>query len=161
MKNLRFRTWAGLSALLFAAAGLSLPQTHPTPKLHNGSLHMGGLHLAVRDLETSKLFYRDSLELPLTVEEPGHRAGFQGGLLWLGPERLTASQTPSPITVVLFTRSAEKAYRNLKARGLDIPFPPDDHAEGKRSFSFKDPDGYRIEVVEPLALGFPARKPLN
>ena len=148
-----------LSVFIFVGAGaLSKQQLNPSRDFANGSLHVGSMHLAVSNLERSKAFYRDTLGLTLTAEEPGHTAGFEGGLLWLGPGRLKWSERAAPITVVLFTRSAELAYRELKAKGVEIPSPSEDSAEGTRSFAFKDPDGYRIEIVETLALGLPLHR---
>ena len=152
------RTVLGLSILLLVvAAGLSNQDTPIKSTPPNGSLHMGGLQLAVSDLDFSKNFYRDTLGLPLTAEEPGHMAEFQSGFLRLSAGKLRGPQFSEPVTVVFLTRSVEHAYRELKGKGVRIPAPPEDYSEGKRSFSFEDPDGYRIEIVQLLVQGIPTR----
>ena len=148
----------GLSILLLVvAAGLSNQDTQIKSTPPNGSLHVGGLQLAVSDLDTSKDFYRDTLGLPLTTEEPGHMAEFQQGLLRLRLGNMRGPQFSEPVTVILLTRSVERAYRELKSKGVRIPAPPEDYSDRKRSFVFEDPDGYRIEVVQLLVQGVPVR----
>lgn len=158
MNKGRFGMLLGISLLLSVVQGgfskqNVLSDTNPP----NGSLHMGGLQLVVNDLDASKDFYRHMLGLPLTAEEPGIMAEFQQGLLRLRSGNMRRPQFPEPVTVVFFTRSVERAYRELKIKGVRIPAPLEDYSEGKRSFTFEDPDGYRIEVVQLLVLGIPVR----
>ena len=158
MNKVRIGMLLGLSILLLvAAAGLSQQDNPIKSTPPNGSLHMGGLQLVVSDLDSSKDFYRRVLGLPLTAEEPGHMAEFQSGFLRLSSGKLKGPQFSEPVTVVFLTHSVERAYRELKNKGVRIPAPPEDYSEGKRSFVFEDPDGYRIEVVQLLVQGIPVR----
>ena len=85
MSRWRLGQWLAFSLLFVVAGGLSTQEEKSETTRPNGSLHMAGLQLAVKDLESSKAFYHDTLGLALTAEEPGHRAEFQWVLLRLGP----------------------------------------------------------------------------
>jgi predicted enzyme related to lactoylglutathione lyase len=52
-----------------------------------------------------------------------------------------------PVMVSLVVEDVDGWYEFLKGRGVDIPSPPKDSARsGVRSFGFKDPEGYTLEV---------------
>jgi catechol 2,3-dioxygenase-like lactoylglutathione lyase family enzyme len=97
------------------------------------------------DVQRTKAFYRDKLgftvtnETPTVVEFPG---------LWFGNWR---GQGPIPtggITIGIAAKSVEATYNELKKRGVDLPNPPAPMRD-EWAFTFKDPDGYEIEVEGP------------
>ena len=103
------------------------------------------IHIRVMDVQRTKAFYRDKLGFTVT-NETATVVEFPG--LWFGNWR---GQGPIPtggITIGLGAKSVEAYYNELKSRGVDLPNPPAP-ARDEWAFTFKDPDGYAIEVEGP------------
>jgi catechol 2,3-dioxygenase-like lactoylglutathione lyase family enzyme len=108
-------------------------------------LEVRHIHIRVNDVERTKAFYRDKLgfkvtnETPTVVEFPG---------LWFGKWNGQGTLVPQGITIGIVAKSVDAAYQMLKMHGVDIPKPPAE-AHGAWAFTFKDPDGYEVEVEGP------------
>jgi len=104
------------------------------------------IHIFVTDVERTKAFYRDKLGFKVTNENPGAVVEFPG--LWFGKWREQGPIPTGGITIGIGTKSVDATYAEFKKRGVTIPNPPSKPRE-EWSFTFKDPDGYKIEVEGP------------
>lgn len=129
--------------LLFLVISLSVlrssSQSNTTP------LRAGHIHIRVQDVDRTKAFYRDKLGLKMNSERAGEMVQFDGGKLWFGKWRGTGTFTPGPIAIGIEADSVQAAYNMLKQRGVTISNPPTKESFGW-SFTFRDPDGYEVEV---------------
>jgi len=128
---------AGLLIPIFAA--VSNAQARPA------QLKVRHIHIWVKDVNSTKAFYRDMLGLQVTSERAGENVEFEGGSLWFGKARSTGPLQTNGITIGIHADSVAAAYQTLKQRGIDIPHPPEQHGERWAIF-FEDPDGYKVEV---------------
>ncbi len=156
--------WIGLAAAAALFAVVMIPQARAQYGGMQGMESMGGtedmpgmqmkmvplevrhIHIRVNDVERTKAFYRDKLGFKVTNETPGSVVEFPG--LWFGKWAGQGTLVPQGITIGLAVKSADAAYQMLKAHGVNIPKPPA-QAHGAWSFTFKDPDGYEVEVEGP------------
>ena len=143
-------TWR---SLLLAGAGVALlavtflPQARSQGAAAGNSmgLEVRHIHIRVMDVARTKAFYQDKLgfkvtnETPTVVEFPG---------LWFGNWRGQGAIPTGGITIGIATKSVDATYAALKKNGVDIPKPPAPMRD-EFSFTFKDPDGYEIEVEGP------------
>ncbi len=112
------------------------------------ALNVRHVHIWVADVERTKAFYRDKLGMPVTAETAGQSVQFQGGQLWFGRRRGAAPADTGAITIGISASSVDAAYRTLKARGVELPQPPE-AVRDEWHFVLRDPDGYAIEVEGP------------
>ena len=134
-------------AVLIFAAITSLPQAYSQQSAAANALglEVRHIHIRVMDVQRTKAFYRDKLgfkvtnETPTVVEFPG---------LWFGNWREQGPIPTGGITIGIATKSVQATYDELKKRGVDLPKPPAPMRD-EFSFTFKDPDGYAIEVEGP------------
>ena len=134
-------------AVVIFAAITSLPQAYSQQSAAANALglEVRHIHIRVMDVQRTKAFYRDKLgfkvtnETPTVVEFPG---------LWFGNWRGQGAIPTGGITIGIATKSVDATYNELKKRGVDIPKPPAPMRD-EFSFTFKDPDGYEIEVEGP------------
>jgi predicted enzyme related to lactoylglutathione lyase len=107
--------------------------------------------LYYQDLDRAAEFYGETLGLKTTL-----------GLDWVKIFQLSPSSSvglvnatggthrPSsdkPVMVSLVVEDVDGWYEYVKSRGVEVPNPPKDSARtGVRSFGFKDPEGYTLEV---------------
>ena len=154
-------TWRSLLlAVLIAAAVSLLPQMVSQQKVAAASpaaqaaarpaanalgLEVRHIHIRVMDVERTKAFYRDKLGFKVTHETPTV-VEFKG--LWFGKWTGQGTLVPQGVSIGLAAKSVDAAYQVLKGRGVNIPTAPA-QAHGAWSFTFKDPDGYEVEVEGP------------
>ncbi|MCH8266748.1 MAG: VOC family protein [Acidobacteria bacterium] len=128
---------AGLLIPIFAA--VSSAQAGPA------QLKVRHIHVWVKDVNSTKAFYRDKLGLTVTSERAGEVVEFEGGSLWFGKARFSGPIQTNGITIGIHADSVAAAYRALQQKGIDIAHPPEQHGERWAIF-FEDPDGYKVEV---------------
>ncbi len=133
-----------LAAASLAAAG------PPRPKI------LGVAHIALfaRDLDKSRAFYRDFLGF----DEPYSLKNADGSLamtffkinerqyIELSPEREAASDRLNHIA--LETGDAEGMRQYLAARGVAVAGKTSKGRIGNSNFTFRDPEGHAIEIVQ-------------
>ena len=112
------------------------------------ALKVRHIHIWVKDVGRTKLFYRDKLGFKLSSERAGENVEFEGGQLWFGKWRGSGTLDTNSITIGIGTSSVETAYQTLKKNGVSLPDAPSE-AHGEWHFVFQDPDGYHIEVEGP------------
>lgn len=131
---------------LLILAALMMMATPHTQAQQSELLSARHIHIRVMDVEKTKAFYRDKLGLKVTNERPGAVVEFPG--LWFGKWAGTGAIPTGGITIGLAAKSVQATYDMLKKNGVNLPKPPAP-ARDEFSFTFKDPDGYEIEVEGP------------
>jgi catechol 2,3-dioxygenase-like lactoylglutathione lyase family enzyme len=113
--------------------------------------------LYINDLEKSKKFYHELLELPLISYLPGKhlflRAG-QSVLLLFNPEDSKLKITPPPhfgsgkqhFAFEVSTKDYRHAKEEIRSKGIQI-IDEIIWKSGKESFYFKDPEDNILEIV--------------
>lgn len=110
------------------------------------------IHMAVRDMDKAKEFYTDKLGFEATGDYE------QGGGRWVplvlhgdGPSIIltTYIENLKPGTMKLYvsTPDIEAAYRDLKAKGVELTSQIASDQYGKR-FSIEDPDGNALFITQ-------------
>ncbi|MBX3502380.1 MAG: VOC family protein [Alphaproteobacteria bacterium] len=102
---------------------------------------------AVRDIAASRDYFRDVLGFTITFEwgTPPYYVCLCRDEVQL--HLLSAAQTrrqPGQAGLCVFVRDVDAVYEELKARGADIPKPPETYPYGMRDFDVIDPDGNQI-----------------
>ena len=128
----------GFALLALAAA--------PNARAQGAPLEARHIHIRVMDVEKTKAFYRDKLGLKVTNERAGAVVEFPG--LWFGKWNGKGAIPTGGITIGLAAKSVQATYDMLKKNGVSLPKPPAP-ARDEFAFTFKDPDGYEIEVEGP------------
>lgn len=119
-------------------------------------------YLMVSDLDESRTFYEDALGLD--VAESGDRSvAFETGSCQLkleadfDAETLSAFGLEPPgdergrgVVVVLEVGDVDAVHESAGAAGADVVFGPTDVDWGRRMFLVRDPDGYVLEVSQPI-----------
>jgi predicted enzyme related to lactoylglutathione lyase len=82
------------------------------------SLRFVGTELYFDDLERAKMFYTQTLGLPIADEQPGHYARFQSGAGFVCLERKGSESYPSQDKAVLFFEVSDLPAA-IKAIGAD------------------------------------------
>jgi catechol 2,3-dioxygenase-like lactoylglutathione lyase family enzyme len=111
------------------------------------------LHVGVRDLQRAIAFYRDVLELEVRPVPGANWAPVKIGpnlSLDLDQDRELITDHPKPVIIGFVVESADKTYAKLQAKGIALEGEPRDQYWGVRNFYLRDPDGYKIEVAQPL-----------
>lgn len=131
-------------------AGLLVPTTAAVSSAQTSSVPMKvrHIHIYVKDVESTKAFYRDKFGMKVSDERPGQMVEFEGGQLWFGKWNGSGELHTDAIVIGIEPKSVEATYNMLKQRGVDIPNPPKEQRYGW-SFRVKDPSGYMIEVEGP------------
>lgn len=108
--------------------------------------------------DQAKKLYKDTLGLPV-AEENENFIMFDTKGSRLAFHRLTKAPplSRSTIEVHLEVHDVDEVYSSLKSRGVKFVDPPTNRPWGTRSASFKDPEGYVVEIVGPLKTGELAR----
>ena len=121
-----------------------------TARAQNGSalMKVRHTHIWVQDVDRTKAFYRDKLGFKVSAERPGQNVEFEGGRLWFGKWRGSGTLGTNAITVGIAANSVEAAYQTLKQRGVSIHNPPS-QVRDEWHFTFRDPDGYEVEIEGP------------
>lgn len=139
--------------LVLAAAAIpaiSIAVNSQTARAQSGSASMKvrHTHIWVQDVARTKAFYQDKLGFKVSAERPGQNVEFDGGLLWFGKFRGPGAPSTNAITIGIAAGSVDAAYQALKQRGVNIPNPPS-QVRDEWHFTFRDPDGYEIEIEGP------------
>lgn len=131
-------------ALLGAISVPARAQEHHAPS--SEPLATRHIHIWVADIARTRAFYRDKMGLKVTNERAGEVVEFPG--LWFGRWKGTGAIPTGGITIGMGAKSVQSTYDLLKKNGVSIPKPPAP-ARDEWAFTFKDPDGYEIEVEGP------------
>jgi len=111
------------------------------------------MHIGVRDLEQAIAFYRDILGLEVHPIPGANWAPVNIGpnlSLDLDQDPELVTDQPKPVIIGFVVESADKTYAKLQAQGIALEGEPQDQYWGVRNFYLRDPDGYKIEVAQPL-----------
>lgn len=116
---------------------------------HNRINKLSHIWLYVKDTTRSIKFYRDLIGFNITETFP-HGALFSTGSILLGIHREEGNRKshPGSIVLILKTDNIETTHKELRARGLVFQGKIRQEPYGK-IVSFKDPDHYSWELVEP------------
>jgi catechol 2,3-dioxygenase-like lactoylglutathione lyase family enzyme len=111
------------------------------------------LHIGVRDLDRAIAFYRHTLGLEVRPIPGANWAPVRIGPnlsldLDHDPELVTVE--PKAVIIGFVVESADDTYAQLKGKGIALEGEPQDQYWGVRNFYLRDPDGYKIEVAQPL-----------
>lgn len=115
--------------------------------------------IVVKDMERSKAFYRDILELTV-VDDFGANVMLTGNV-WLQTADSYASFLNKPLSEIRFFGNDAELYfecddlpafceRLEKTPGIKMIHPLLTHSWGQMGVRFYDPDGHIIEVGEPI-----------
>lgn len=118
--------------------------------------------LIVRDMEACKAFYRDTLGLRITQDEPDAVAFKIGDLYFfllsatdaarmIGGQSLDLSfEGTSRSLHAAGVDDVDAMYADLKAKGVNVLEPPTDQPWGLRTAYFADPEGNFWEINQPV-----------
>lgn len=102
-----------------------------------------------RDLETSAVFYGETLELPLALDQGGCRIFQTSRDSFLGVCRCSEQRPVSPegIIITLVSDDVDGWYERLKTKGVTFDTAPAENPDYNiYHFFLTDPDGYKIEI---------------
>jgi lactoylglutathione lyase len=117
----------------------------------------------VKDMDTCKTFYRDTLGLKVTEYDPEHVAVHMDNVYFLLLEVGAAAHMISEQALQLSIEGGphgllaagiedvDAAYETLKAKGVTFLRPPTDQPWGLRTAYFADPEGNLWEINQPIA----------
>jgi lactoylglutathione lyase len=117
----------------------------------------------VKDMDTCKTFYRDTLGLKATEYDPEHVAVHMDNVYFLLLEVGAAAHMISEQALQLSieggphgllaagVEDVDAAYETLKAKGVTFLRPPTDQPWGLRTAYFADPEGNLWEINQPIA----------
>jgi catechol 2,3-dioxygenase-like lactoylglutathione lyase family enzyme len=108
---------------------------------------VGHVGLAARDLDNLASFYRETLGLHQSVSAPGVIAIFEVG----DTDVFLLPGEPAEAEFDLAADDVDVLYQRLVAGGVSCEEPRDDTRSGHRGFSFTDPEGNRVRVVDAHA----------
>lgn len=108
--------------------------------------------LPTADLDSTRIFYQDSLGLPLRLDQgtclifqitPESHIGFCSGL--------KPVDQPNEIIVTLVTDEVDSFHNHLSSKSVETDGPPRLNEKFQiHHFFTKDPNGYRVEVQKFL-----------
>jgi catechol 2,3-dioxygenase-like lactoylglutathione lyase family enzyme len=118
-----------------------------------------GLQFIVRhvaDIDAARVFYTEKMGFEVQGEQPGFvqfkapdGASFAISLASADP---VATELPSgqsePLELWWYVDDADAAYADLRAKGVEVLFPPKDMPFG-RAFAVQDPTGARSFILQP------------
>lgn len=121
-----------------------------TKGLEQLALKVTHIWLYVRDTQRAMQFYRDTVGFEIAETFPDG-ALFKTGSMLLGIHREEGERksTPGGISVILLTKNIEKSFEGLKQRGVEFLTPIKKEPYGFIA-SFADPDGYLLEIWQPI-----------
>jgi lactoylglutathione lyase len=107
----------------------------------------------IRFEETKKL-YREILGLPVLEENPNF-VMFDTKSSRLAFHRLSKGPKLDRPTVELHleVNDVDEAYQSLRRSGIKFENKPANRPWGTRMASFRDPEGYEVEIIGPLRGG--------
>lgn len=104
---------------------------------------VGHVGLGVRDVDRLSAFYRDTLALRQSAAQPGVIAIFEVG----DTDVFLLPGEPATAEFDLATDDVDAPHGGLAAADLECDAPKDDTRSAHRGFSFTDPEGNRVRVV--------------
>jgi catechol 2,3-dioxygenase-like lactoylglutathione lyase family enzyme len=106
------------------------------------------------DAEAVRALYVRTLSLLVTTPmEPGMTLRFGAGSQWIGYSPAPDANSTSRLDHVAFrTDDVEMLRRRLAQAGIKVPQDFVSRADGSRSFQVQDPEGNRIEFIQPQKL---------
>jgi predicted enzyme related to lactoylglutathione lyase len=112
-------------------------------------MRLVGIELYFEDLEQGKRFYRDTLGLEISDEQPGHYAKFSAGEGFVCLERKGSESYPSRDKAVVFVEVSDLTTLIERiGRERIIQFGPDDKS-GRSSWAvLHDPEGYNVLLLQ-------------
>jgi catechol 2,3-dioxygenase-like lactoylglutathione lyase family enzyme len=116
---------------------------------------------AVRFDETKKL-YREILGMPVVEENPNF-VMFNTKSSRLAFHKLAKGPKLDRLTVELHleVNDVDEVYNSLQRKGVKFDEKPANMPWGTRIASFRDPEGYQVEIVGPLKEGESSREVLS
>ncbi len=110
--------------------------------------------LWVAKFEEVKTLYRDTLGLPVAEDNPGFIM-FQTEGSRLAFHRLPKAAPIARLTAELHleVRDVDETFAALQKKGVKFEEKPANRPWGTRMASFRDPEGYRVELIGPLKPG--------
>lgn len=118
-------------------------------ELESAPLKISHIWLFVKDVQKSIQFYKNAVGLEM-VETFPHGALLKAGEVLIGihlEERELKSQ-PGGTSITLYTNNIQKDYELLRQRGVPFQTHVVKQPYGL-SATFKDPDGYLLELWQP------------
>ena len=108
--------------------------------------------------EEVKRLYRDTLGLPVAEDNPGFIM-FETEGSKLAFHKLPKAPPLTRLTAELHLedRDVDHAFTALQKKGVKFEEKPANRPWGIRMASFRDPEGYRVELVGPLKPGEPVK----
>ncbi len=103
------------------------------------------------DLERSKGFYRNILDLKLGTDAAPHWVDFDlggGQLLGLHPASETLAVKPGSVQLGFYVEDVDRFVTDARTAGVPILQEPHDEGFGRLAV-IADPDGYPIQVATP------------
>ena len=116
----------------------------------------------VKDMNTCKTFYRDTLGLEVTEEDPAHVAVHMDNVYFLllevgaaahmicAPELELKIEGGPRGLLAAGVEDVDATYEALSARGVTFLSPPTDQSWGLRTAYFADPEGNLWEINQPI-----------
>jgi lactoylglutathione lyase len=104
--------------------------------------------------EDVKKFYRDTLGLPVR-EEKENFIMFETEASGLAFHKIPKAPPIQRLTAELHleVRDVDEIYSGLQSKGVKFDEKPANRPWGTRMASFRDPEGYRVEIIGPLKPG--------
>jgi catechol 2,3-dioxygenase-like lactoylglutathione lyase family enzyme len=148
------------TSCFFTSFYLFLRQEKPIPS--NMELNYSGIALFVKDIEISKDFYSNILNLKIELDF-GKNVIYRGGItIWeidenhiipssLGQERVKNANN-NRIELYFETENLQEVYEELKGRGTHFLHEIHEEPWGQRTIRFFDPDNHLIEVGKSMRL---------
>ena len=120
-----------------------------TMETEKPALKVSHIWLYVKDTQASINFYHDTLGFQVVETFPDGALLNAGGIL-IGIHREEADRKSQPggTSIILHTNHIEKSFDMLRQRGIEFPREIESEPYG-RIATFKDPDGYLLELWQP------------
>ena len=120
-----------------------------TMETEKPALKVSHIWLYVKDIQASIRFYRDTLSLEVVETFPDGALLNAGGIfIGIHREEEDRKSQPGGTSIILHTRDIEKSFDMLRQRGVEFPRKIGSEPYG-RIATFKDPDGYLLELWQP------------
>jgi lactoylglutathione lyase len=103
------------------------------------------------DLERSKAFYRNILELKVGTDAAPHWIDFDlgdGRMLGLHPASDSLTVKPGSLQLAFYVDDIDKFVTDARTAGVTILQEPHDESFGRLAV-IADPDGYAVQVATP------------
>jgi catechol 2,3-dioxygenase-like lactoylglutathione lyase family enzyme len=102
--------------------------------------------------------YKDVLGLPVAEENPNFIMFDTAGSRLAFHKLPKGHQLDRPTVEIHFeVNDVDTVYSSLQTRGIRFDEKPENKPWGTRAASFKDPEGFTVEIIGPFKEGEPAR----